>query len=101
MNYYNMDGKKLTKKTVNLEFGYISVGTVWEKGKIVECAYYHPFSIEEQIAKYKTKLKNTDYISAKIADGAATREEYSDMLKQRAEWRKQINKLEEELNSNV
>lgn len=49
---------------------------------------------ETQIADLKQKLADTDYISCKIADGAATREEYADILAQRQEWRKEINKLE-------
>lgn len=101
MNYYTADGKKITKKTVNPDKGVISPGSIKEKGEIVGCYYYYPYTIQELINQYKCKLANTDYISAKIADGAATREEYSKELKQRAEWRKQINKLEEELNSNV
>ena len=46
-----------------------------------------------KIAELKAKLAATDYIAAKIAEGAATREEYSDELTQRAEWRARINIL--------
>ena len=38
-------------------------------------------------------LSNTDYIAAKIAEGAATKEEYSDILRKRQAWRDEINKL--------
>lgn len=48
----------------------------------------------EEIAALKSKLAATDYISAKIADGAATREEYADKLAERAAWRSRINELE-------
>ena len=48
----------------------------------------------EEIAALKSKLAATDYISAKIAEGAATREEYADKLAERAGWRKRINELE-------
>ena len=51
-------------------------------------------SKETQIAELKQKLADTDYISCKIADGAATREEYADVLAQRQGWRNEINKLE-------
>lgn len=47
-----------------------------------------------EIAELKTKLAETDYIAAKIAEGAATTEEYADKIKQRAEWRARINELE-------
>ena len=36
----------------------------------------------------------TDYIAAKIAEGAATREEYAEELAERAAWRARINELE-------
>ena len=47
-----------------------------------------------EISDLKEKLAETDYISAKIADGAATREEYADKLAERAAWRSRINELE-------
>ena len=50
--------------------------------------------IEQEIAELKAKLAATDYISAKIAEGAATREEYAEKLAERAAWRARINELE-------
>jgi hypothetical protein len=47
-----------------------------------------------EISDLKEKLAETDYISAKIAEGAATREEYADKLAERASWRAKINELE-------
>ena len=47
-----------------------------------------------EIAGLKHKLAATDYIAAKIAEGAATREEYSEKLTERAAWRARINELE-------
>lgn len=47
-----------------------------------------------EISDLKEKLAETDYISAKIAEGAATREEYADKLAERASWRTKINELE-------
>ena len=48
----------------------------------------------EEIVALKEKLAETDYISAKLAEGAATREEYADKLSERAAWRVRINELE-------
>ena len=48
----------------------------------------------QEIAELKAKLTATDYIAAKIAEGAATREEYADKLAERAAWRARINELE-------
>ena len=50
----------------------------------------------QKIAALKQKLADTDYVAAKIAEGAATREEYADVLAQRETWRKEINELESE-----
>lgn len=56
-------------------------------------ALYSP-KPEKEIASLKKKLENTDYVAVKIAEGAATREEYAGLLAQRQEWRQRINELE-------
>lgn len=48
---------------------------------------------EGRIAELKRLLADTDYIAAKIAEGAATREEYAEQLVQRQAWRDEINEL--------
>lgn len=48
-----------------------------------------------EISSLKQKLADTDYIAAKIAEGAATREEYAEKLTERAAWRARINELEQ------
>lgn len=48
----------------------------------------------QEISELKSKLAATDYIAAKIAEGAATREEYAEELSERAAWRARINELE-------
>ena len=65
--------------------------------------YMHEETAEEQqarenrlkIASYKYNLAATDYVALKIAEGAATPEEYAETLEKRAFWRSEINKLEE------
>ena len=47
-----------------------------------------------RIAELKKLLANSDYISCKIAEGAATREEYAEIITQRQAWRDEINQLE-------
>lgn len=47
-----------------------------------------------EISLLKRKLADTDYIAAKIAEGAATPEDYADKLSERAGWRTRINELE-------
>ena len=51
-------------------------------------------AMAQEISDLKTKLSETDYIAAKIAEGAATREEYAEELAERAAWRARINELE-------
>ena len=50
---------------------------------------------QARIAELKQMLSDTDYILIKLAEDAASREEYAEELAQRAEWRKEINELEE------
>ena len=50
---------------------------------------------ESEIRACKQLLGNTDYIALKIAEGAATTEEYAETLAKRAEWRVRINEIEE------
>ena len=51
-------------------------------------------SAEREISELKAKLAATDYIAAKIAEGAATKEEYADKLAERAAGRTRINELD-------
>ena len=50
-----------------------------------------------EIRELKAKLSETDYAVVKIAEGAATSEEYSEVIAQREAWRARINELEESL----
>ena len=52
-------------------------------------------AVTREIGELKAALAATDYIAAKIAEGAATREEYADKIAQRAIWRARINELEQ------
>lgn len=52
---------------------------------------------QREIAELKTKLAQTDYIAAKIAEGSAAAEEYAEEIARRREWRARINELEESM----
>lgn len=54
--------------------------------------------IEQMIFDLKKNLADTDYIACKIAEGAATVEEYAEMLAQRSSWRARINELQASIN---
>lgn len=73
------------------------------KGKIVHKNkdYERSVSIETaiiQIHKLKTNLSDTDYKIIKRTEGLLSDEEYQSILSERAEWRKQINELENIIN---
>lgn len=92
---YTLDGQEIKEKDCDLTLGTISAGgTIEIEGKMTSCKYYIPYSNEKLIEIYKGKLRDTDYVIAKIAEGVATKEEYADVLANRAEWRKKINELE-------
>ncbi len=48
----------------------------------------------KEIFQLKAQLRETDYAVIKIAEGAATAEEYSEVIAQREAWRARINELE-------
>lgn len=49
------------------------------------------------ILEREAKLRETDYVAAKIAEGAATPEEYAEVLAERRKARKEINDAQEEI----
>lgn len=50
----------------------------------------------KQIQMYKDLLAATDYQAIKFSDGAISEEEYAPIRTQRADWRAQINKIQED-----
>ncbi len=48
-----------------------------------------------EIEQCKQRLAETDYVAIKIAEGAATREEYADLLAERKALRARIGELEQ------
>ena len=45
----------------------------------------------------EAKLKEHDYVSAKIADGRASAEEYADVITQKAKWAEEVASAREEI----
>ena len=56
--------------------------------------------IQAEITQLKVNLAETDYVAIKIAEGAATADDYADVLVQRQAWRDRINALEKEFSNN-
>lgn len=52
---------------------------------------------ESIVLDREAKLSSTDYIAAKIAEGKATKTEYADKIKQRQQWRDDINAANAEI----
>ncbi len=50
-----------------------------------------------RISELKSYLSKTDYVAAKLAEGAAKAEDYAEVLQKRREARTEINELEEAL----
>lgn len=67
---------------------------VLKGGALIREPYEPVPSAAEQIATLKRKLSETDYAVIKIAEGAATAEDYADLIAQRQVWRAEINDLE-------
>lgn len=55
--------------------------------------------IKNSINILKQNLSNTDYLAIKYSEGELSEEEYLPIREERRNWRKQINELEEEINS--
>jgi hypothetical protein len=53
--------------------------------------------LNSQIAKLKQYLSDTDYVVIKIAEGAATEEDYAEVILQREAARASINELESQI----
>ncbi|MGM9737538.1 MAG: hypothetical protein ACI3ZT_03875 [Candidatus Cryptobacteroides sp.] len=45
----------------------------------------------------EAKLRDRDYVSAKIADGRATADEYADVIALKSKWAEDINRAKEEV----
>ena len=90
-NHYLPDGLMDENGIFNYKLvnGKPMLRTAEEKAPELEC-----IAAAQEIAELKAKLAATDYIAAKIAEGAATREEYAEELVDRAAWRARINELE-------
>lgn len=54
---------------------------------------------QARINELKQLLADTDYVVIKIAEGSATKEEYTDVIEQRKAWREEIRELENESDS--
>ena len=55
--------------------------------------------VMDRIRELKKFLNDTDYKAIKFSEGVITEEEFAPVRIQRAEWRNEINELEEELSS--
>lgn len=102
--YHHAQGNYLERGLADADgiYNYKLVGGAPELRSDEEKAPEHAkLEAAAEIVKLKQQLAATDYVSAKIAEGAATREEYADKLAERAAWRVQINELEQQVNGGL
>lgn len=72
-------------------------GTKWFWEEIPQPEPPTPEQVKQnKINELKSNLSGSDYAIIKIAEGAADREEYAELIALRAGWRKEINELEGE-----
>ena len=106
-----MIGTRFNKPLQNADLDAYSQAAEWcnsngahieDKGdyyEVVETIVPEPTAEEikaNRIAELKALLASTDYIVLKIAEGSATKKEYSEKIAQRQAWRTEINDLESE-----
>lgn len=89
-NYFN---NPLTDENGLYNYKFVD-GAVIERTNEDKASDLTRIEAQKEIAELKTKLAQTDYIAAKIAEGAATKEEYAAEIAQRQAWRARINELE-------
>ncbi len=95
--YYHAQNNYLDKPLTdeNGVFNYKLVdGNITERTEADKAPELSRIDSQREIAELKTKLAQTDYIAAKIAEGSAAVEEYSEEIRKRREWRERINELE-------
>lgn len=90
-NYYLK--KSLIDKNGLYNYKYIN-NTVVERTNEEKQPELDKINYRNEIIELKNKLSATDYIAVKLAEGVATKEEYTDELTDRANWRARINELE-------
>lgn len=95
MFYYNVGSELINNKVryiIEQNETEIAGRTPMNESEAV--ALLEKYSNEDRIEELKKMLAETDYIACKIAEGAATVEEYADEIAQRQLWREEINRLE-------
>lgn len=99
---HDTEARALMQKLVDADSGYrIDRGDdlSWTAVKIPEKTADELALEQKEQARQEAQsnLARTDYVAAKIAEGAATKEEYADVLAQRQAWRNEINALDAEI----
>lgn len=113
MRIINEQDVELTQEQCDLETGYLREEIIirpdatpiddvtkfaWSDEDYETIQRYVEVSEEQRradrIAWLKGQLSATDYAVIKIAEGAATHEDYTDVIAQRQAWRAEINELE-------
>ena len=81
----------MIKKIIKIDVMNNTVTTERIEDDLPEYIDYQP-----EIEECKARLAATDYVVIKIAEGAAEREEYADVIAERAALRARIHELEQQ-----
>lgn len=87
------DGQKTGEWVENIQNYYLFIPYTKEELEEIQ-KKKKTEKLEEEILERKNSLQETDYVAIKIMEGAATKEEYADILQERSRWRDEINELE-------
>ena len=79
----------MKRKVITCSVKNNTVTTAWVEDNTPEWVDY-----QTEIEMCKQRLTETDYVVIKIAEGAAVREEYEDIIDERVALRERINELE-------
>lgn len=91
---YKLTKENYTEGAVWCNKNNCTINSEWEIVALEKTAEEYA---AQEIIELKNKLTASDYAVIKIAEGAATAEEYADLITQRAAWRLRINELEAQL----
>lgn len=96
--YHHAQGNYLEKSLTDNKnlYNYKLVdGKVIERSAAEKAPELQKIDDQNEIITLKQRLADTDYVAAKLAEGAATPADYADILAERAAWRSRINQLQE------
>lgn len=101
MFYYKTAFAKSGECTIEAFETQQSYPEAWIATEEEYLAFKHRIATQRLMHEIEHKLTTTDYVAIKIAEGAATRDDYAEVIDNRRLWREKINELKAELDAYV